>query len=231
MEVISFPSRPVRIVVLYAPGAAADFVARTVALGLSTQWTQPALVDNRPGGNSIIGTEIVSRAEPDGHTLLFTSDDTFTTNPHLFRNLPYDPLKGLVPINLSGKVSMIIVANSSVPVDTLTALIALVRAKPGTISYGSYGVGGSAHLVIEMLKSAANREILHVPYKGVAPATAAVVAGDVQIAVAGYGTMRGHIDRGRIRPIAVAAPGRVPQLPKLPTMAELGYGKIDGTVW
>ncbi len=227
----SYPTRPVRIVVPYAPGAAADYVARTIATGLSAQWSQPVLVDNRPGGNSIIGTQIVTHAEPDGHTLLFTSDDTFTTNPHLFRKLPYDPLKDLVPVNLSAKVAMIVIVNSSLPMDSLPALIALARARPGTLSYGSYGIGGSAHLVMEMFKSAAKIDILHVAYKGVAPATAAVVAGEVQIAVTGYGTARGQIEAGRLRPIAVAAPERVPQLPKLPTMAEHGYGEIDGTVW
>jgi tripartite-type tricarboxylate transporter receptor subunit TctC len=227
----AYPVRAVRIVVPFAPGAAADWLARTIANGLAAQWSQPVVVDNRPGANSIIGTEMVTRAEPDGHTLLLTSDDTFTTNPHLFRKLPYDPLRDLVPINLSAKVAMMLMVHPSVPVDSLPALIALARAKPGTLSYGTHGVGSSAHLVMEMFKSAAKLDILHVPYKGVAPAAAAAVAGEVQMVVTGYGTVRGQIDAGRLRPIAVAAPERAPELPKLQTMAENGYGEVDATVW
>lgn len=227
----AFPSRPVRIVVPYAPGAAADAVARVIANGLSSQWGHPVLVENRPGGSTVIGTEIVTRAEPDGHTLLYSSDDTFTTNAHLFRKLPYDPLKDLIPVNLSTRVSMAIVVNASVPADSLPALIALARAKPGTLSYGSYGTGGNAHLAMETLKSMAKIDILHVPYKGVAPALAAVVAGEVQIALSGYGTARGQIEAGRLRPLAVASPERVVQLPNVPTTRELGYGEVDATVW
>lgn len=227
----SFPSRPMRIVVPYAPGAAADALARLIANGLSAQWPHQVIVDNRPGGNTIIGAEIVARAEPDGHTLLFTSDDTFTIVPHLFRKLPIDPMRDLVPVNLSAKVSMIIVANPSVAANSLPALIAHAREHPGRLSYGSYGSGGSAHLAMEMLKSLAKVDILHVPYKGVAPAITAVVAGDVQIALAGYGTARGFLEAGRLKPLAVAAPERVAQLPNIPTLQELGYGEVDSTAW
>lgn len=227
----AFPSRPMRIVVPYAPGAAADALARLIANGLSAQSPHQVIVDNRPGGNTIIGAEIVARAEPDGHTLLFTSDDTFTIVPHLFRKLPIDPMKDLVPVNLSAKVSMIIVANPAAAVDSLPALIAYAREHPGKLSYGSYGTGGSAHLAMEMLKSLAKVDILHVPYKGVAPAITAVVAGDVQIALTGYGTARGFFEAGRLKPLAVAAPERVAQLPNLPTLQELGYGEVDSTAW
>ena len=226
-----FPSRLVRIVVPYAPGAAADALARVLASGLSSQWGHPVLVDNRPGGSSVIGTEIVTRAEPDGHTLLFTADDTFTVNPHLFRKLPYDPLKDLVPVNLPAKLLMIIVANAASPVDSLPALIEHARTNPGALSYGSYGTGGSVHLAMETLKSLAKVDILHVPYKGVAPAIAAVVAGEVQIAVSGYGTARGQIEAGRLRALAVASPERVAQVPNVPTTRELGYGEVDATIW
>jgi tripartite-type tricarboxylate transporter receptor subunit TctC len=227
----AFPTRPMRIVVPYAPGAASDALARLIANGLSAQWPHQVIVDNRPGGNTIIGAEIVARAEPDGHTLLFTADDTFTIVPHLFRKLPIDPMKDLVPVNLSAKVSMIIVANPSAAVDSLPALIAQAREHPGKLSYGSYGSGGSAHLAMETLKSLAKVDILHVPYKGVAPAITAVVAGDVQIAVAGYGTTRGFIDAGRLKPLAIASPERIAQLPNIPTLRELGYGEVDATAW
>ena len=227
----AFPSRLVRIVVPYVPGAAMDSLARVIATGLSAEWGKQVIVENRPGANAIIGTEMVTRAEPDGHTLLFTADDTFTTLPHLFRKLPFDPMKDLAPVNLSAKVLMVIVANASVPVDSLPALIASAHANPGALSYGSYGAGSNAHLAMETLKSLAKVDILHVPYKGVAPALAAVIAGEVQIGFSGYGTARGQIEAGRLRPLAIASPERVPQLPNVPTTGELGYGEVDATVW
>lgn len=227
----AFPNRLVRIVVPYAPGAAADTLARLIAKGLSAQWQQQVIVENRPGGNTIIAAESVARAEPDGHTLLFTSDDTFTIVPHLFPKLPINPMKDLVPVNLSANVSMIIVANPSVAVDSFPALLARAREHPGKFSYGSYGSGGGSHLAMEMLKSLAKVDILHVPYKGVAPAITAVVAGDVQIALAGYGTTRGFLEAGRLKPLAIASPERIAQLPNIPTLRELGYGEVDATAW
>ena len=224
-----FPSRPVRIVVPYAPGASVDAAARLIANGLSTQWPHPVVVDNRPGGNTIIGAEMVARAEPDGHTLLFTTDDTFTLVPHLFPKLPFDPMKDLVPVNLSTSQSMIIVVNSSVPVDSLSALIARARENPGVLSYGTSGTGSNTHLAMETLKSLAKVDILHVPYKGVAPMITAVTAGDVQIALTGYGTARGLFEAGRLRPLAIASPERVTQLPNVPTTRELGYSEVDAT--
>ena len=143
----AFPTRPVRIVVPYAPGAAADALARMIANGLSAQWPHQVIVDNRPGGNTIIGAEIVARAEPDAHTLLFSSDDTFTIVPHLFPKLPLDPMKDLVPVNLSAKVSMIIVANPSVAVDSLPALLA--RARASSAGSESTATEGFATMIIE----------------------------------------------------------------------------------
>jgi tripartite-type tricarboxylate transporter receptor subunit TctC len=227
----SFPSRPVKIIVPFVPGAAADALARTIANSLQAQWGQPVIVDNRPGGNTVIGTELVVRSPADGHTLLFTSDDTFTALSHLMRNLPFDPIKDLVPVNIPAKVTMLIVAHPATPADTLPAVIAHARAKPGALSYGSYGNGSNPHLMIETLKSQAKIDLLHVPYKGVAQAQAAVVGGEVQLSVTGYGTARGMIDAGRLKAIAVTGPERIPQLPNLPTTAELGYPDVDSTVW
>ncbi len=227
----AFPTRPVRVVVPYAPGAAADATARISAAALSELWKQPVLVDNRPGGNSVIGTVLVTQAEADGYTLLFASGDTFTTIPHLLPNLQYDPLKDLVPINIMAKITVLVLAGSSVPADSLPALIAYARANPRALSYGSPGSGGSAHLTMEMLKSLAKFDMLHVPYKGVAPATAALVAGEVQVMTNGYGTSRGQIAAGRIKALAVTGSDRLPQLPNLPTTAELGYGEVDATIW
>jgi tripartite-type tricarboxylate transporter receptor subunit TctC len=227
----SFPSRPVRIIVPFVPGAAADALARTIANALSNEWGQPVIVENRPGGNTVIGTELVVNSAPDGHTLLFTSDDTFTSLSYLMRNLPFDPIRDLTPVSIPAKVTMLIVAHPSTPADTLPALISYARGKPASLSYGSYGNGSNPHLMMETLKSQAKVDILHVPYKGVAQAQAAVVGGEIQLAVTGYGTAKGMIDAGRLKPIAVTGPERIPQLPNLPTTAELGFPDVDSTVW
>ena len=228
----TFPSRPVRIIVPFSPGAAVDVVARMIASGLSTQWSSPVIVDNRPGGSTIPASDVVARAEPDGHTLLFTVDDTFTIVPHLSKNVAFTPLKDLVPINLSVKIQMVMVANGSLPVDSLPALIARARAGSlGALTYSSSGNGSSTHLAMETLKSMAKIDILHVPYKGLAPALTAAASGEVQLTMTGYGTARGLIDAGRLKPLAVASPERVAGLPAVPSTTELGMGDVDATVW
>jgi tripartite-type tricarboxylate transporter receptor subunit TctC len=163
--------------------------------------------------------------------LLFTTDDTFSLIPHQFPKLSFDPMTDLVPVNLSVKSAILIVMNPSTPADSIPALVARAREKPGSISYGSWGTGGGAHLAMETFKSLAKIDILHVPYKGVAPMMTGVVAGEVQLALTGYGTAAGLFEAKRIAPLAVASPERVAQLPNTPTMRELGYGEVDATVW
>ena len=227
-----FPSRPVRIIVPFTPGAAVDVVARMIATALAAQWGSPVIVDNRPGGGTITASEAVAQSEPDGHTMLFTVDDTFTIVPHLSRKISFTPLSSLVPVNLSAKILMVIVANGSLPVDSLPALIS--RARAGSIrelSYSSSGNGSSTHLAMETLKSLTKIDILHVPYKGVAPALTAAAAGEVQLTMTGFGTARGLIESGRLKPLAVASPEHVAGLPNVPTTGELGMGDVDATVW
>ncbi|MFW7347766.1 MAG: Bug family tripartite tricarboxylate transporter substrate binding protein [Pigmentiphaga sp.] len=226
-----FPVRPVRVVVPFAPGAAADTVARLIANGLSKKWGQQVIVDNRSGGNTVIGMENVVRSEPDGYTLLFTVNDSFTTVPHLYTKLPIDPLKDLTPINLSAKVVMVMVASASSSISSFSDLIERARAHPGALSYGSYGSGSSVHLSMETLKALANVDLIHVPYRGVAPATAAVAAGEVAVSQTGYGSSRGLIDSGRIKPIAIASAERIRELPGVPTLGELGYRQAETSVW
>jgi tripartite-type tricarboxylate transporter receptor subunit TctC len=174
---------------------------------------------------------MVARAEPDGHTLLFTTDDTFTLIPRQLASLSFDPMTDLVPVNLSVKSAILIVENPTNAVGSIAALIARARENPGRLIYASWGTGGGAHLAMETFKSLANVDILHVPYKGVAPMMTAVVAGEVQLALTGYGTAAGLFEAGRIKPLAVASPERVAQLPDTPTMREVGYGDVDATVW
>ena len=186
-------------------------------------------MENRPGGRTLIAAEAVAHSEPDGDTLLLCLDDTFTIVPHLSKHAPLDPNKELVPINLVGTITMAMVVNPSLPVDSLPALVAYARANPSAVSYGSSGSGSLSHLAMEMLKAQAKIDMVHVPYRGLAPATTAVIAGEVQTAILGFGSSRSMIDSGRLRPIAIASPERVSALPNVPTTGEVGYGRVDAT--
>jgi tripartite-type tricarboxylate transporter receptor subunit TctC len=222
-------SRIARIIVPFAPGAAVDVVARMLAGPLSAQWGKTVIVENRPGGRTLLAAEAVARSEPDGDTLLFCLDDTFTIVPHLLKPGSFDPTKELVPVNLAGMLLHVIVVNPSLPVDSLEAFIAYARNHPGVINYSSSGAGSALHLAMEMLRSQARIDIVHVPYRGLAPAMTAVVAGEVQAAVLGFGTARSMIESGRLRAIAVASPDRVTALPNVPTTRELGYDRVEAT--
>jgi tripartite-type tricarboxylate transporter receptor subunit TctC len=223
------PSRVARIIVPFAPGAAVDVVARMLAAPLSAQWGRSLIVENRPGARTLLAAEAVARSEPDGDTLLFCLDDSFTIVPHLSKPGTFDPSKELVPINLVGTIPMAFVVNPALPVDSIAALIAYARSHPTALSYGSSGAGSLLHLRMEVFKSRAGIDMLHVPYRGLAPAQTALVAGEVQAAIFGFGSARSMIEAGRLRPIAIASPDRVKALPQVPTMAEVGYPEVDAT--
>jgi tripartite-type tricarboxylate transporter receptor subunit TctC len=223
-------SGPVRIIVPFDPGAAVDVVARIIARGLSTQWDRPVIVENRPGASMIVGAQYVANSEPDGDTILMCLDDLFTTLPHLSKNPSFDANKELVPVDQVAKILMILVANRAVPADTLPQLIALAKAKPGTLSYGSSGPGSATNLSMEMLKHLTGVDILHVPFRGLGPALTATASGTVQMTMIGYGTARGMLEDGKqIKPIVVASPQRIAALPDLPTIGELGFPQVDAT--
>jgi tripartite-type tricarboxylate transporter receptor subunit TctC len=224
-------SRQIRLVVPFAPGGGVDGAARIVAAGLAAHLGRTVIVENRPGASTLTAAEMVARSEPDGDTLLFTVDETFTVIPLLSKHLSIQPSKELVPINLVGKILMIVLTNPSVPVSTLPELINYARTNPKGVNYASTGPGSALHLSMEMLKHVANVQMLHVPYRGTAPALTAVAAGDVQVSQAGYATAGGLIDAGKLKPIAIASPERVAALPNVPTTHELGYGKVDSTTW
>ena len=223
--------RPSRIIVPFAPGAAVDVVARILANALSAQSGAPVIVENRPGGSGYIAAELVARSEPDGLTQLFTVDDTFTVVPHLSKNVSFDPNKELTPVNLVAKIPMVMVVAPAVPVDSLPSLIAYARSNPGKLSFSSSGSGSQIHLAISMIKAQAKIDIVHVPYKGVAPAVTAAAAGEVQVTISGYGTMRSLIDAGRLRAIAIVSPERIAALPGIATTGESGYPQADATSW
>jgi tripartite-type tricarboxylate transporter receptor subunit TctC len=177
----------------------------------------------------VVGAEAVAQSEPDGNTLLFMPDDTFTILPHVLKNMRFDPNKQLIPVIGVANIINVLIANPIISPKTLPELIDYARAHPGELKYGSNGFGSAAQIAMEMLKSRAKLDILHVPYKGNAPALMATVSGEVQLMAIGYGTVRALIQEGKLRAIAVAGPDREPGLPSLPTTAELGYPDVDVT--
>jgi len=179
----SFPAKPVRIVVPYPAGGSTDVIARALARELSTLWAQPVVVENISGAGSIIGAEKVATASPDGHTLLLTIDPTVVHNRFLYKKLPYDPDKSLIPVTMIARSGQFVIVHPSVTANNLRELVELARRTPGKIAYASYGIGTQTHLLFETLGKREGVQFLHVPYKGVAPATAAAVSGEVQASV------------------------------------------------
>jgi tripartite-type tricarboxylate transporter receptor subunit TctC len=226
----SFPNRPVRIVVPYPPGGGVDGIARPIAERLAQKWGQPVIVDNKPGAATLIGAEAVAKAAPDGYTLLLTSDSTITSNPHIYPKLPYDPIKELAPITQLIGLPQMVVAHPSLPANSLPELVALARTN-SAISYGSYGSGSQPHLLFEGLKQQTGIALLHVPYKGIAPAVTAALAGEVQLTMAGASVSRGHIQAGKLKPLAIARAERLAIMPDVPTLKEAGFPDIDPKSW
>jgi tripartite-type tricarboxylate transporter receptor subunit TctC len=226
-----WPSRTVRLVVPSPGGSGIDAVARMLAQRLSLQWDQPVIVDNRPGANSIIGTELVARAVPDGYTLLFASDATFTVHPYVYASLPYDPIRDFAPITQVVTFHQILVAHPAVDARNLAELLAIARKSPGRITYASFGNGSASHLLSEVLQKATRTDLLHVPYKGLPQAVAAVLSGETMLTWAGVYSTQAQIAAGKLNAIGIAAPRRSPFLPDVPTFAELGYPAVEYTFW
>ena len=226
-----FPARTVRIVVPYPPGGGVDGLARPLAERLSRLWNQPVLVENRAGAATMIGGDAVAKAAPDGHTLLLTSDSSITSNPHLYPKMPFDPMRDLAPVTQLIDLHQMVVAHPSVTANTLQELVALARAKPGALNYGSYGGGSQPHLLFEALKAQTGVQVAHIPYKGIAPALTAAIAGEVQLTLGGAATTRGHFQSGRLKPLAIARQERLALYPDVPTLREAGFPEIDPRPW
>ena len=227
----AWPDKPVRIVVAYPPGGGIDVLARQIAGKLAARWGQPVLVENRPGANTIIAADAVARAPADGHTVLMTTDATFSINPHLYAKLPYDAARDFAPVTMLVLLQQLLVAHPSLPADTLPELIKLAKAKPGGIRYATYGSGSQPHLAGEMLKYKAGIDLLHVPYKGISLAVPAVMANEVELTFAGIATAMPQLKAGRIKAIAIGGAQRSPLLPQVPTFAELGYPEVETHAW
>lgn len=227
----AWPSKPVRIVVAYPPGGGIDVLGRQLADKLTGAWGQPVVVENKPGANTILAADLVAKAPPDGHTLLLTSDATFSINPHLYAKLPFDAQRDFVPATMVVIFQQFLVAHPSLPASSLEELIRLAKERPGAINYASYGSGSQPHLAGEMLKNKAGIDIVQVPYKGIAPALQAVIAGEVQLTFSGIASSLPHIKAGRLKPIALGGTKRSPLLPQVPTFAELGYPEVETHAW
>jgi tripartite-type tricarboxylate transporter receptor subunit TctC len=226
-----YPSQRVTIVVPYAPGGGVDIMIRAVAAELSAKWGQPVIVENKPGAGTLIGAEAVMNAAPDGHTLLATVDQTFVANRFLYKKLPYDPDKSFVPITLMAEGDHFLLAKNELQANSLNELVALAKRQKGKLSYGSYGDGSQPQLLYSLLNERAGLDILHVPYKGVAPMLTAIVAGEVDLGTGSAG-VAGHLLRGkRMKALAIAGKARSPEFPDVPTTAEQGYPELLATIW
>jgi tripartite-type tricarboxylate transporter receptor subunit TctC len=230
-RVEAFPTKPVRIVVAYPAGGGIDVMARQIAGKLSGPWGQPVVVENKPGANTILAADAVAKAAPDGHTILFTTDATFSINPHLYAKLPYDAQRDFIPVTMLVLLQQMLVAHPSLQANTLDELIRLAKQNPGKINYASYGSGSQPHLAGEMLKHKAGIDLVHVPYKGISLAVPAVIAGEVQLTFSGIATGMGPVKSGRIKAIAIGGKARSPLLPQVPTFAELGYPEVETHAW
>jgi len=217
-----FPTRSIRLVVGYPPGGLTDGVARTLAPGLSESLGQQVFVDNRGGGGSTIGTDIVAKAAPDGHTLL-VADQALITNPSLYAKLPFDTLKDFQPVLLVGAASLVIVVHPSLPVRSVKELVALAKSHPGDINYASGGNGTATHLAGELFKQVAGVQMVHIPYKGAGLAIIDLLGGHVSLMFSSVGAAAPHANAGKIKALAVTGESRIQVLPGVPTLAEAGY--------
>lgn len=227
----AYPDRPIRIIALNPPGGVSDTCARTIGEKLTERWGQPVVVDNRVGASGIIGSEIVAKAEPDGHTLLLGFVGNLAINPGLFARLPYDPHRDFAPISLVARSPMVIAVNPSLPVHSIRDLVELARKQPKKIAYSSSGNGNGNHLATELFSSMAGIALLHVPFRGGPPALSAVIRGDTQLMFGNAVFTVPQVQAGRVRAIAVTTESRLPSLPTTPTVAESGYPDFVVTTW
>jgi tripartite-type tricarboxylate transporter receptor subunit TctC len=226
-----FPSKPIRLIVPFPPGGPNDLIARVVGQKMSEILKQQVVIDNRGGAGGALGTDVVAKAPPDGHTIAISSSGALAISMSLQEKLPYDTLKHLRPITLVAKVPELLVAATSLPANDLKELIALARAKPGTLNYASSGPGGMPHLAAELLKVAAKVNIVHVPYKGAAPAVNDLLGGQVQMAFFDLPVLLPQVAAGKLKAIAVGSRERAPSLKNVPTTAELGYPQVLAENW
>jgi tripartite-type tricarboxylate transporter receptor subunit TctC len=225
-----FPERPVRLVVASAAGGGTDIIARLLAQKLTEIWGQQAIVDNRPGGGGVIATDIAAKAAPDGYTLLLQSVG-ISYAPALYKKLPFDVKRDIFAVTIVGTQPFVLAVHPSLPAKSVAELVALAKSKPGQLRFASGGVSGASHLGSELFRVTAGVDMVHVPYKGTGPGTTALISGEVQMGIAGVGTMLPHAKSGKVRALAVTGAKRSPAAPDLPTVAENGLPGYAFDVW
>lgn len=227
----NYPKETIKMVVPFTPGGSNDVVARIIAQKLSQSWKQPVVVENRAGAAGNLGTDMVAKAAKDGYTLLVAPNNVVCMNPALYAKLPYDPAKDFTYINLIGTLPMVLVVNPSLTVQTPAELVAYAKANPEKLAYGSSGSGSPQHLAAELFKSGTGAPMLHVPYKGAAPATADLLANQIQVLFAPINSVLPHIKMGKLRALAVGGDQRAPELPNVPTINETVMKGYNSDIW
>ena len=218
----TYPTKPIRIIVPFAPGGGSDFIARAISPPLHQAMGQQFIVDNRPGAGSTLGSEIALKSPADGYTLLLISG-SYTTSPSLYKNLKYDPLNDMTPVIQTENGPYVVTVHPSLPVKNVKELVALAKSRPGQLNYASTGNGGITHLASELFALRTGIKIMHIPYKGTGPGVIDTIAGNTQMMVAAVSAVIGHIKTGRLRGLAVSSPKRLSALPDTPTVMEAGY--------
>ena len=219
---LRYPNRPIRLVVPFPPGGSTDILARALATELTQSLGQPIVVENLPGAGGSIGAERVARSVPDGYTLLMGHIGTLAVNVSLYPKLGYDPIRSFAPVAWVARVPNLLVVNSSLPVADFKEFIAFAKERPGQLNYASGGNGSAAHTTTEYLKQQTRISMVHLPYRGTAPAVTDLIAGQTQVMFTGVPALLAHVRSGKLRPLAVSSPQRLPQLPEVPTVAESG---------
>ncbi len=227
----TYPTRPVRVIVGYAAGGPVDTAARRIAPYMQKDLGQPVVVENRPGAGGVVGSDFVAKAEPDGYVLVFTASPTQTMSPHLQKTMPFDPLKDYTPISGVVGFATLLVVGKDFPTTTVGQLVAYAKANPDKVSFGSAGIGASNHLSGELLKKMSGTSMLHVPYKGNAPALTDVIGGKITFMFNSVGDSLGFVNGGQVRALAVSSKERSRALPGVPTMIESGMPGFDVTAW
>jgi tripartite-type tricarboxylate transporter receptor subunit TctC len=227
----SWPSKAIRFVVPFAPGGTSEIVARSVAAELTKQLGQSVYVENKPGGAGVIAMQEVAKSAPDGHTLILTHVGTLAVNPYMLKNQPYDVNKDFLPVTLLAKVPNVFVIHPDVPAKNFQEFVAHVKKNPGQLNYGSAGNASAGHLAMEYLKLVTGMFMTHIPYRGTGPQLADLLAGRLQAASAGMPALGAHIRAGKLRAIAVGTQQRIPALPDVPTVAEMGFKNFETSQW
>ena len=227
----AYPSKPITVIVPFAPGGGVDVLSRAIGIKLAERWKQPLVFENKAGAGSTIGTAQVARAPADGYTLLATVNQTMVGNRFLYKKLPYDPDKSFEPITMMVKADQLIVANAQLPADTLKDVVELAKKRPGQLNYGSFGNGSQPHLLFSVINEREKINLAHIPYNGIVPNLTALAAGEVQLGSASAGVIAPLVQAGKIKPIAVAGDGVVAQYPKVTTTVAQGFPYAKMSIW